>query len=139
MYVNSAIIKVNKSQRPTSSQTSALSGSIDDLKRLSTVEFVGQSANLIYKVVDSQKNCYSLRFHLTKSKTMESFWTEPEVINSEMIWLQTLSEETDLVVPMSYRNSKGEFVTEVNAVKYTLIGWVEGEQKTVRSYCGRRF
>lgn len=94
-----------------------------------SVDLVGQSANLVFRVVDVLQHSYSLRFHESKSETLESYWTDPEVINSEMVWLQALLEEADLVTPTPYKNSKGEFVTDVGGVKCTLIEWVEGEQK----------
>lgn len=94
-----------------------------------SVDLVGQSANLVFRVIDVKHNSYSLRFHESKSENLESFWTIPEVINSEMVWLQALSKETDLVIPSPFKNSKGDFVTDVGSVKCTLIEWVEGEQK----------
>lgn len=97
--------------------------------RVVSVELVGQSASSVFRVVDEQQDTYSLRFHESQSKTLESMWTAPEVIHSEMVWLQALSEETDLVIPVPCKNNKGEFVSEAGGVTCTLIGWVEGEQK----------
>ncbi|MUT68828.1 phosphotransferase enzyme family protein [Paenibacillus sp. NEAU-GSW1] len=97
--------------------------------QVDSVDLIGQSANFVFKVADIKQNRYSLRFHKSKSETLETIWTHPEVINSEMVWLQALAKETVLTVPTPYKNRMGEFVTDVRGVKCTLIGWVEGEQK----------
>lgn len=94
-----------------------------------SVQFVGHSASQIYKVIDVINNSYTLRIHSAKSETLDSVWTAPETIRSEMIWLEALSAVTDLTVPAPCRNRRGEFVTDVNGVKCTLLGWLEGEQQ----------
>ncbi|MFC3746555.1 phosphotransferase enzyme family protein [Paenibacillus sp. GCM10012306] len=97
--------------------------------QVDSVQLVGQSANLIYKVTDIHKNNYSLRFHQSNSATMENIWSDTAVIASEMVWLEALAEGTDIITPKPYRNKQGQFITNVNGVSCTLISWVEGEQK----------
>lgn len=94
-----------------------------------SIDFIGQSANTIYKITDLENNCYSLRLHISKSDTLESIWTEQEVIHSEMVWLHSLALDTDLTLPSPFKNIHGEFITDVNSIKCTLVKWVEGEQK----------
>lgn len=94
-----------------------------------SIEFIGQSANTIYKIIDLEHNCYSLRLHISKSETIERFWTEQKVIDSEMVWLHYLSLDESLTVPSPIKNIHGEFITHVNSTKCTLVKWVEGEQK----------
>ncbi|NUU64351.1 phosphotransferase [Paenibacillus sp. JW14] len=94
-----------------------------------SVQLIGQSANLIYKVTDIHNNSYSLRFHQSNSATMEDIWTEPNVLASEMVWLEALAEKEDLITPRPYRNTQGHFVSDVDGISCTLISWIEGEQK----------
>lgn len=94
-----------------------------------SIEFIAQSGNTIYKVTDPDNNSYSLRLHLSKGDALESFWSKPEVIRSEMVWLQALALETDLTVPAPYKNNHGDFITKVKDITCTLLRWVEGEQK----------
>lgn len=97
--------------------------------QVDSIEFVGQHANSVFKVVDVHNNTYSLRFHESRSETLEELWTNHAAIHSEMLWLQTLSNESDLTVPIPYKNRYSEYVSTVNGVHCTLIGWVKGEQK----------
>ncbi|RJE88381.1 hypothetical protein D3P07_10260 [Paenibacillus sp. 1011MAR3C5] len=93
------------------------------------VELVGQSANMVFKVTDVQQSRYSLRLHASRSESMDPIWSEPHVVSSELEWLQALSGGTDVVVPVPRKNSSGEYVTESGGRTWTLLGWVEGEQK----------
>ncbi|WP_042200868.1 phosphotransferase enzyme family protein [Paenibacillus camerounensis] len=96
-----------------------------------SVEFIAQSGNTIYKVTDLDNNSYSLRLHHSKGDALESIWSTPEVIRSEMVWLQALALDTDLAVPAPLKNIRGEFITNVNNLNCTLLTWVEGEQKPI--------
>lgn len=96
-----------------------------------SVDFIAQSGNTIYKVTDLDNNSYSLRLHQSKGDALESFWSKPEVIHSEMVWLQALALDTDLAVPAPLKNIHGEFITNVNNLNCTLLRWVEGEQKPI--------
>ncbi|OKP92667.1 phosphotransferase enzyme family protein [Paenibacillus sp. P32E] len=94
-----------------------------------SIDFIAQSGNTIYKITDLDNNSYSLRLHISKGDALESFWSKPEVIHSEMIWLHALALDTDLTLPSPYKNTCGEFITNVNNTSCTLLQWVEGEQK----------
>lgn len=94
-----------------------------------SIEFIGQSANTIYKITDLENNVYSLRVHRSKSETLESIWTDQKVIRSEMVWLHALTLETDVTLPSPLKNIHEEFITNVDNTKCTLVNWVEGEQK----------
>lgn len=94
-----------------------------------SIVHIGQNANTIYKVTDKENNCYSLRIHISKNNSMESVWSEEKVILSEMIWLESLTNDTDLVLPSPIKNNIGEYVTKIAEMNCTLVKWVEGEQK----------
>lgn len=95
----------------------------------SHVQLVGQSANMVFMVTDQQQRSYSLRLHTSKSEGLESCWTELPALRSEMVWLDALSGKAGLTVPTPVRNRRGEWVTVVDGLACTLLGWVEGEQK----------
>lgn len=88
----------------------------------SSIDFIGQSANTIYKIIDLENNCYSLRLHLSKSETLENIWTEQEVIRSEMVWLHSLALDTDLTLPSPFKNIHGEVenLTSKPVIHYSL-------------------
>ncbi|WP_342476850.1 phosphotransferase [Paenibacillus sp. FSL H7-0350] len=94
-----------------------------------SVEFIAQSGNTIYKVTDLDNNCYSLRLHISKGDTLEPIWSKREVLQSEMVWLEALTLDTDVTLPSPCKNTRGEFITDVNHTRCTLLRWVEGEQK----------
>lgn len=94
-----------------------------------SIEHIAQSANTVYKVIDTANNCYNLRIHLSKNERMESIWSEQAVIDSEMVWLDSLAHDAHLVVPSPIKNKHNEYVTRVDDISCTLLTWVEGEQK----------
>lgn len=94
-----------------------------------TIHYIGQSANTIYKITDQENNHYSLRLHISKSETLESYWTDQELLRSEMVWLHSLDLDTDLTLPSPIKNIHGDFITCVNDLSCTLVKWVKGEQK----------
>ncbi|WP_342554221.1 phosphotransferase [Paenibacillus sp. FSL R7-0652] len=95
-----------------------------------SIDFIGQSANVIYKITDVDNNEYSLRLHTSKSETFERYWTEQDVLRSEMVWLHSLVLDTDLALPSPVKNTQGDFITKVNNISCTMVRWVEGEQKS---------
>ncbi|MFM9329976.1 phosphotransferase enzyme family protein [Paenibacillus mesotrionivorans] len=97
--------------------------------RVQTVELVGQSANTVFKVTDMEQKRYSLRLHHSKSEGLEGCWTDLPALRSEMMWLDALSAEAGLVVPIPVKNGDGEWVTVAEGLAGTLLEWVEGEQK----------
>lgn len=94
-----------------------------------SIEFIGQSANTVCKITDMQGNRYALRLHLSVSEGLESYWSKPNVVRSEMVWLHALERDTDLTVPSPIRNHDGDFVTITDGTASTLLKWVDGEQK----------
>lgn len=94
-----------------------------------SIVHMGQNANSIYKVTDEDRNCYSLRIHLSRNASMERFWSDEKVIYSEMLWLESLTNDTDLVLPSPIKNNTGEYVTKIGDMNCTLVKWVDGEQK----------
>lgn len=94
-----------------------------------SVDFIAQSGNTIYKVTGLDNNSYSLRLHISKGDALEQIWSKREVLQSEMVWLEALTLDTDVTLPSPCENIRGEFITVVNHTHCTLLRWVEGEQK----------
>lgn len=94
-----------------------------------SVDFIAQSGNTIYKVTDLDNNSYSLRLHISKGDALEAIWSKREVLQSEMVWLEALTLDTDVILPSPCKNVRGEFITDVKHTRCTLLRWVEGEQK----------
>lgn len=94
------------------------------------IAFIQHSENITFRVISSG-NSYLLRLHLPLTSGMGSHGANPEVIHSEMVWLNSL-QRSRLPVPRPVRNRAGEFVTRVTGadrkpVNGTVLEWLEGE------------
>ena len=98
------------------------------------VTYLQHSENVTFKITTLGKS-YLLRLHLPLTKGMGAHGTNPKVIRSELLWVDSL-HRNKLPVPKSVRNRLGEFVTRVKAVKgkppvnCTVLEWLEGEVYT---------
>ncbi|MFC4103228.1 phosphotransferase enzyme family protein [Paenibacillus xanthanilyticus] len=90
---------------------------------------IAQSGAAVFKIEDAQGNLYSLRLHESSSSTLEKMWTSPDMLNSELVWLDALNRDTSLILPEPKRNREGAYVTQVDHRYCTLLSWVDGEQK----------
>ncbi|NJJ39143.1 phosphotransferase enzyme family protein [Paenibacillus apii] len=95
-----------------------------------TIQLIGQSGNIVYKVTDSDQHTYSLHLNKSKNDALDSKWTSYEALKSQLQWVDALAAETDLVVPISRKNTDGEHITIINGVLCTLTSWLEGENKS---------
>ncbi|MDF5710016.1 MAG: phosphotransferase [Nostoc sp. S4] len=106
--------------------------------------FLGHSENVTFRVdtsssensatskeFDGQK-LFILRIHYPISRCCDRIWQQQAVIESELMWLTALHEDTDLVVPYPVHNQSGTFVTSVaiaqtsKTLNCTLLNWVDG-------------
>ncbi|RXZ83013.1 hypothetical protein EBB07_08095 [Paenibacillaceae bacterium] len=94
-----------------------------------SVSPVAQSGAAVFKIEDNCGLLYSLRVHKSKISTLEEMWTSPDVLNSELLWLDELNRESNLTIPVPQRNKQGAYVTQVDDINCTMLSWVEGEQK----------
>jgi Ser/Thr protein kinase RdoA (MazF antagonist) len=97
------------------------------------VDFIQHSENITFKVVSRGKS-YLLRLHIPLTSGMGSHGADPEVIRSEMVWLNSL-QRNKLPVPRPVRNKAGDLVTRVistdrKPVNGTVLEWLEGELYT---------
>ncbi|WP_019637752.1 phosphotransferase enzyme family protein [Paenibacillus fonticola] len=94
-----------------------------------SVSPIAQSGAAVFKVEDHQGLLYSLRVHESKISTIEKMWISPDVLDSELVWLDALNRDTGLTVPVPKRNRQGAYVTQVGDMNCTMLSWVTGEQK----------
>lgn len=106
--------------------------------------FLGHGENLTFRIHTrdgengatsgdcDQETLFLLRLHSPSARLGDHIWQERAVIESELIWLTALNEDTHLVVPYPVRNLNGTFVTSVaiddtgDTLNCTLLNWVDG-------------
>jgi Ser/Thr protein kinase RdoA (MazF antagonist) len=97
----------------------------------SDISFIRHSENLTYRVFSKSKaESYLLRIHYPLSGIIDKKWHDEKVINSELLWLQSLSRSTDIQVQVPVMNKSGKLVTTVkngeNEKFCSLLTWIEG-------------
>jgi Ser/Thr protein kinase RdoA (MazF antagonist) len=98
-----------------------------------TLRFIRHSDNVTFKVEIPRFGDYLLRIHIPVTKAMGTHGADIDAIYSELLWLEALSQDTDLVLQMPFRNLAGELVTQIlieNAtlpVNCTLMHWLDGQ------------
>ncbi|MEH2465572.1 hypothetical protein [Nostoc sp.] len=79
--------------------------------------FLGHSENVTFRV-DTRDGENSaafkvLRIHYLIAQLSDRIWQQQAVIESELMWLTALHQDTDLVVPYPLQNLSGTFITSV--------------------------
>ena len=98
-----------------------------------TRTFIRHSDNATFRVEGPGAGTYLLRIHLPVSVAMGTQGADPDMVRSELLWLEALSRDTDLVLQAPVRNRNGKLVTQLQAedgappVNCTLMRWVEGQ------------
>ncbi len=102
-----------------------------DLK-VQDVLYIQHSENVTFKVTASGKS-YLLRLHKPLTPGMGSHGVNPEVIRSELRWVNSLLRNK-LPVPRPIRNHSGGFVTRVTSgdgpLNCSVLGWLDGDLYT---------
>ena len=93
--------------------------------------FIRQSDNVTYKVTTSS-DTFLLRIHVPVTTAMGTHGTNYDMVNSEVMWLLALNQDTNLILQKPIRNRSGALVTyisqeESKTINCTLLRWVEGE------------
>ncbi|MEM1252811.1 MAG: phosphotransferase [Cyanobacteria bacterium P01_H01_bin.21] len=94
--------------------------------------FLGHSESVTFRI-QTQEEKFLLRIHQPISNTNDDVWQKPEVIESELLWLDALHYDTKLVVQKPIRNLQNRWITQVAGDRTTetfycsLLHWVEGE------------
>ncbi|MCG6138792.1 MAG: phosphotransferase [Nostoc sp. LLA-1] len=98
--------------------------------------FLQRSQNTTFRVETPTKDKFLLRFHAgieTAGEGLQEAWKEPSAIESELLWLNALAQDTELTVPQPVPNRLGEWVTSVattelgTSIFCSLLQWIEGE------------
>jgi Ser/Thr protein kinase RdoA (MazF antagonist) len=98
--------------------------------------FLGQSQNTTFRVETPTKDTFLLRLHRGIEEvgdSLQAVWREPFVIQSELLWLNAIAQDTDLTVPQPVKNRLGEWVTSMTRTEWeaplssSLLRWVDGE------------
>jgi Ser/Thr protein kinase RdoA (MazF antagonist) len=103
-----------------------------ELKDCSLV-FVQHSDNVTFKVQTPDPAAYLLRLHVPITGAMGAHGARQTAVNSELLWLEALSRDTDLTLQIPVRNRAGELVTRLadepsgSNIHCTLLHWLEGE------------
>lgn len=95
------------------------------------VDFFRHSGSSVHRVTDLSGSTYALRLHRHISEFLGGDWQTPEVINSEMVWLSHLHDETDITVQEPIRTERQTWVAMVEEddgtpLPCTLHRWLEG-------------
>ncbi|WP_250122279.1 phosphotransferase [Chroococcidiopsis sp. CCMEE 29] len=98
--------------------------------------FLGRSQNTTFRVETSTKDKFLLRLHTgieIADEGSHEAWRKPSVIQSELLWLNAIAQDTELTVPQPVQNRLGEWVTSMtrkelgSSISCSLLRWVEGE------------
>jgi Ser/Thr protein kinase RdoA (MazF antagonist) len=98
-----------------------------------TLEFIRHSDNVTFKVESPGIGTYLLRIHVPITEAMGTHGADSTAINSELLWLEALNQNTDLVLQKPVRNRTGTLVTPISAddatqsVNCTLMHWLNGQ------------
>jgi Ser/Thr protein kinase RdoA (MazF antagonist) len=98
-----------------------------------SLAFIRHSDNATFKVEKPGSEPFLLRIHIPITTGMGSHGADPEMINSELLWMEALSQDTDLVLQRPVRNQAGELVTRIpvddvdEPVNCTLLHWLAGQ------------
>lgn len=96
------------------------------------VSFLGHHDTLTFHVVDGlTQTPFLLRFHSPATVALRSARQHPDMIRSELQWLEALTQETSLLVPRPVRTRAGELLTtqafEQGTVVCSLLHWTLGD------------
>jgi Ser/Thr protein kinase RdoA (MazF antagonist) len=97
------------------------------------LSFIRHSDNVTFKVEVSDSRAFLLRIHIPITHAMGAHGADYDAVNSELLWMEALSQDTDLVLPNPVRNRVGELVTPLPVedtivpVNCTLLHWLEGQ------------
>jgi Ser/Thr protein kinase RdoA (MazF antagonist) len=97
------------------------------------VAYLRHNENITFRVGErTHRTAYLLRIHMPVSPHYGGMRQRPDVIASELLWLDALRRDTSLTVQRPVRNTRGELVTRLDidgeAAPCTLLTWIEGDE-----------
>ena len=97
------------------------------------LSFLRHSDNVTFRVDTPKGKSFLLRIHIPITVAMGTHGFDRGAINSELLWLEALSRDTDLILQKPIRNKAGELVSQVplgdggEPVHCSLLTWLTGE------------
>jgi Ser/Thr protein kinase RdoA (MazF antagonist) len=95
--------------------------------------FIRHSDTISYRVETPDGENFLLRLHIPINQSMGTHGADYSTVNSELLWLEALCQDTEVVLPQPIRNLSGALVTQIQSpeagenVNCTLLRWVVGE------------
>ncbi|TBR58093.1 hypothetical protein B4U84_19305 [Westiellopsis prolifica IICB1] len=95
------------------------------------LRFLGHSGNVTF-YVETPEEKFLLRIHQSFSGLQDDIWQRPDIIESELLWLDALGHQTNIIVQQPVQNLEGRWITQVLAndtqdVFYcSLLRWIDG-------------
>jgi Ser/Thr protein kinase RdoA (MazF antagonist) len=95
-------------------------------------EYLQHSENVTFKVSHPDGSARLLRIHVPRVPSMGGHGDNPEVVKSELLWLEALRRETDIPVQQPIRNRREHLVTRITIdgerqFNCSLLQWLEGQ------------
>jgi Ser/Thr protein kinase RdoA (MazF antagonist) len=95
-------------------------------------KYLKHSENVTFKVTHPDGSPRLLRIHVPRVPSLGGHGDNPEVVKSELLWLEALRRETDLPVQQPIRNRREHLVTRITVdgerqFNCSLLEWLEGE------------
>ncbi len=96
------------------------------------LSFLRHGDNATFHVAQPGGDAFLLRLHVPVTAALGTHGADAGAVNSELLWLEALGQDTDLVLPQPVRNRAGALVTTVlagdgPAVHGSLLRWVDGQ------------
>jgi len=94
--------------------------------------FIRHSDNVTYKVTSAESNTFLLRIHVPVTTAMGTHGADYDMVNSEVLWLLALDQETNLTLQKPVKNRSDSLVTclpteERTTIHCTLLHWIDGK------------
>ena len=89
-----------------------------------SIEFIAQSAGVVYKVTDDSDISYCLKLYISINDVIE----EKNSVNTELEWVAAIARDTDITVPEPYENTHGEYITVIDGISCSLTKWLDGRR-----------
>jgi Ser/Thr protein kinase RdoA (MazF antagonist) len=95
--------------------------------------FIQHSDNVTFRVEKPNSEAFLLRIHQPVVTTMGTHGADLDALNSELLWLEALNQDTDLILQRPVRNQAGELVTRLytgdgtGSIYCTLLHWLAGQ------------
>ena len=99
--------------------------------------FLAHSESVTF-CIETSSGKFLLRIHQPVAQNQDNGWQKPEVIESELLWLSALHNETSIAVQKPVKNLDDRWVTQVlvdeSADRFycSLLHWLEGEVMSVQ-------